>query len=147
MFYLRTWEDDALRKKAWLVTEETFPSSSTWSIIEEMSWIMIQNNLEYLTAPQIGVSRQIIILNEDNKIEVIVNPTIRDKSENIAFCNEKCPSIPGQNYSVPRYQWLVIDYEDYYGRQASFQAKGSQARTLQHAIDHLNGRLICDFEK
>lgn len=147
MFYIRTWEDEVLRKESWLVTDETFPQSSAWSIIDEMAWMMINQGLEYLTAPQIGVSRQIVMYERDGKFEVLINPVLRQRSSSLNYSKEKCPSIPGVSCDVPRWNWIVVDAEDYYGREVSIQADGRTARVIQHALDHLNGRLISDFEK
>jgi peptide deformylase len=51
------------------------------------------------------------------------------------------PNVWGQ---IKRYEGVVINYQDLFGKKKKLKAKGLLAQIIQHEIDHLNGVLFID---
>jgi peptide deformylase len=109
-----------------------------------------------LAAPQIGVSKRILVLDikqqtdEDGKQvrkgvpQFFINPEIIWASEEINIYNEGCLSVPDQYEEVERPKKVRVTYLDYHGTAREIEADGLLATCLQHEIDHLNGILFVD---
>lgn len=103
-----------------------------------------------LAAPQVGVSKRIVVLDyateddDEKKPMFLVNPEIIWKSdEKIMFC-EGCLSLPDQRADVERHEKVRVHFVDYNGTEQEILAGGLLAIILQHEIDHLNGILYID---
>ena len=103
-----------------------------------------------LAAPQVGVSKRVIVLDyateedAEKKPMYLVNPEIIWKSEEtIIFC-EGCLSLPDQRADIERYEKIRVHFIDYYGNEREILAGGLLAVILQHEIDHLDGILYID---
>lgn len=102
-----------------------------------------------LAAPQIGVSRRVIVVDvsaveADKPPLALINPVIVEASGE-AVAEEGCLSIPELYGDVSRYTEIEIDSTDVNGETYRFEAEGFYARVLQHEIDHLDGRLFIDY--
>ncbi|MEW6546322.1 MAG: methionyl-tRNA formyltransferase [Bacillota bacterium] len=96
-----------------------------------------------LAAPQVGISRRVIVVDVgDGPIELI-NPEIVH-AEGSETAVEGCLSVPGLVGEVPRYEKITVSGLDRHGRQIWVEAEGLLARAMQHEIDHLNGILFVD---
>lgn len=149
MFYIRTIGDPVLRKECDPVTEDTFFLSTVWSIFDQMVDIMRRTpGAVGLAANQIGISRQFFVYDHKNKLDIMINPEIVEKSDKIVTQPEQCLSLPtGTPILVPRHDWIIVRGLDYYGEEKMFRAKGFVARLFQHEMDHLHGKLISDYDK
>lgn len=105
-----------------------------------------------LAAPQVGVSKRIIVLDDNSGSDdeglknpmYLVNPEIIWKSEEkVLFC-EGCLSLPEQKADVERFESIKVRYLDYNGKECEILADGLLAIILQHEIDHLDGILYID---
>ena len=102
-----------------------------------------------LAAPQIGVSRRVIIVDVSGAEPAIppialVNPVI-EIGQGMATGEEGCLSIPEVYGDVPRYTNIEVSALDMNGEAIRFTAEGFHARVLQHEIDHLDGKLFIDL--
>jgi peptide deformylase len=105
-----------------------------------------------LAAPQVGVSKRVIIAlqmkdPDDTTAEplVLVNPKVVSSSSDLWSYEEGCLSIPGVASPVLRAELVEIEYQDLDGETHRLEAAGMFARILQHEIDHTNGRLFIDY--
>ena len=103
-----------------------------------------------LAAPQIGVSRRLIVMDpaKDDTPKtpmVMVNPEILERSETTRVHEEGCLSIPEFYEEVERPAQVRVAYLDLDGKQQELEAGGLLATCLQHEIDHLNGVLFIDY--
>jgi peptide deformylase len=57
---------------------------------------------------------------------------------------EGCLSLPDQVFEVNRHFTIEVKGKNVYGKNVHFKAVDLTARVIQHEIDHLNVRLICD---
>jgi peptide deformylase len=98
-----------------------------------------------LAAPQIGISRRIVVadVGEGAGPYFLVNPEITERS-GTQEGYEGCLSIPGWVGDVDRYQRVVVHAWDPNGREQWIRAEDFFARCMQHEVDHLNGILYKD---
>jgi peptide deformylase len=101
-----------------------------------------------LAAPQIGISKRIIIIDTDpsdasSKPIVLINPEIVEK-EGESVAEEGCLSVPDIRADVKRCEKVVVEGLDHEGNKIRVEGTGLLARVFQHEIDHINGTLFID---
>ena len=97
-----------------------------------------------LAAPQVGVLQRIIVADTGDGPLRLVNPYIVGR-EGCDSLSEGCLSLPGIFVEVPRNTCIEVAGQGARGHRVEFEATGLLARVLQHEIDHLDGKLICDY--
>lgn len=105
-----------------------------------------------LAAPQVGVSKRIIVVDDNPSDEdkaarhpmYLVNPEIIWRSDEMVLFNEGCLSLPEQRAEVERHEKIRVRYTDYNGKEQEILADELLAIILQHEIDHLDGVLYID---
>ena len=103
-----------------------------------------------LAAPQVGVSRRLIVVDVSEKDGdrnplVLINPQIVRLADELRSYEEGCLSIPDVKVEIERPSGLTVRYLDRDGRPQELVADGLLATAIQHEVDHLDGRLIIDF--
>ena len=142
-----------LYKKAEQVNDINDPKIK--KLIYDMSETMIDAKGIGLAAPQVYVSKQIIIFRaleddsekiEDNEllITALINPKITKVSDQKENDWEGCLSIPGMLGLVKRYNEIIYEGYDMNGNIIKQKATGLQARVIQHEMDHLSGILYTE---
>ncbi len=101
-----------------------------------------------LAAPQVGVSKRVIVLDcsareEEPELLLCVNPEIVAR-EGESCEEEGCLSVPGYYARVPRSAAVQVRYLDLEGNCVERRAEGLLAVAFQHEIDHLDGILFID---
>ncbi len=98
-----------------------------------------------LAAPQIGVLKQVIVIDMDDEgFVAYVNPEIVEYSGPEEADEEGCLCLPDIHVPVKRSHRVVVKALDLKGREVELEAEDMLARILQHEIDHLNGLTILD---
>jgi len=98
-----------------------------------------------LAAPQIGVSRRVIVVEMGDKVEAFINPEIKILGKDTVELIEGCMSIYSiMDYNVRRYKKVEVKAMDLEGREVKIMADDLAARIFQHEVDHLNGILYID---
>ncbi len=98
-----------------------------------------------LAAPQIGVSKKVIIVNFEDKIETYINPEIEILEDEEMEEEEGCLSIFAiQGFKVKRCSKIKVKAKNLRGNRITITATDLPARVFQHEIDHLNGILYID---
>lgn len=118
-------------------------------LVREMLQTMYSADGIGLAAPQVGVHKQVIVLDCDPENPatppiVLINPTIKNSSSDICILQEGCLSIPGVYLEVKRPEVIEVSYRDEYGRPQTLIATDLLSRAIQHEMDHLNGVLFVD---
>ncbi|MGE0765909.1 MAG: peptide deformylase [Hyphomicrobiaceae bacterium] len=103
-----------------------------------------------LAAPQVGVSRRLIVVDVsekegEKKPLVLINPRIIGRADETSVYEEGCLSIPDVKVDIERPAMVDVSYLDRSGVEQTMKAEGLLATAIQHEIDHLDGRLIIDF--
>lgn len=102
-----------------------------------------------LAAPQVGVAKQVIVVDVDpenaaNPPLILVNPVIESLGTTLATGQEGCLSIPGVYLEVRRPAAVEVSYKDEHGRPQRRWVDDLTARVIQHETDHLHGILFVD---
>ncbi len=145
--------DPVLRKKCQLVH---IVDDSVRKLLDDMLETMYYDNGIGLAAPQVGISKRILVMdlddNDDDKNRpkgffplFIINPEIISKSEETCSAKEGCLSVPEQYIDVTRPKEVIVKSLDRNGREQIYECTGHFARCMQHEIDHLDGKLSLDY--
>jgi peptide deformylase len=116
-------------------------------LMEDMLETMYAADGVGLAAPQIGISRRIIVVDVGEEAVPpfgMANPVIVERSETVERGEEGCLSIPGLKEIVERSARVVVEGVDRDGAPRRIEATGLLARALQHEVDHLDGILFLD---
>lgn len=113
-------------------------------ILDDMADTMYASDGVGLAAPQIGVSKRIIIVDIGEGLIELINPEIVS-AEGSVVDQEGCLSVAGFFGDVARAQKVVVQGLNRQGKRVKIKAIDFLARALQHEIDHLEGRLFVDL--
>jgi len=114
-------------------------------LVVALAQTMKKNQGIGLAAPQIGISKRVIVFQADFKgqrILGLVNPKIITRSKERETTEEGCLSFPGIFLKIKRAKEVVVEGLDIKGKKLHLKAKGLLSRSLQHEIDHLDGILF-----
>lgn len=142
---IRKYPDEILKKKALPITEI---DKNIQKLIDDMIETMYKANGVGLAAPQVGVSKRLIVVDtssreENQSLIVLINPEIIN-SEGEVLSEEGCLSLPGFTTRLKRGEKILVKGLDRKGKEIEIYAEGLFSRALQHEIDHLNGMLLID---
>jgi len=118
-------------------------------LMDDMLETMYQAPGIGLAAPQVGISKRIIVLDLARDDEppaplCMANPEVVAASEDLAIYEEGCLSLPAYFSEVERPAEITVTYLDETGAARSLDAEGMLATCIQHEIDHLDGVLFVD---
>ncbi|MFD3166491.1 peptide deformylase [Herpetosiphon sp. NSE202] len=151
-----------LRAKAKRIT--SFDQSLA-GLVDDMIETMREARGVGIAAPQVGVSRRVVVIEEPAQYEedeetgerteiapavlyVMVNPEIVKASEETHMLQEGCLSMPGRYTKVPRNKWVTIKYYDLKGREQRLRHIPAEdykvGHIAQHEFDHLDGIMFTD---
>ncbi len=114
--------------------------------IDDMFELMELSGGVGLAAPQAGLNENMFVWRWEGKNYVAINPTIKNPYPNHSphVCIEGCLSIPGESYSIIRWNNIQLSAQVEDGRGYYQVFSGYEAHIIQHEFDHLQGKLICD---
>jgi peptide deformylase len=144
-----------LRKEAEEVKIEDIKTDEMKALIEDLKDSMDHYGGIGIAAPQIGISKQVCIIqldeenerynnNESYPFSVFINPVITVLDEEPQGFWEGCLSVPGLRGFVERPSKVQVDYLDENAEKVTIIAEGFFAVVLQHELDHLFGWLYID---
>ncbi|MCX7994802.1 MAG: peptide deformylase [candidate division WOR-3 bacterium] len=112
------------------ITDEIF------SLAEKMIETMIRNDGIGLAANQVGSLWRLFVINlkpfeERTEPVVVINPKIL-KQDGLVEDEEGCLSFPGLFLHIPRYNRLLLHYQNLYNEKIVIEADGLLARAIQH---------------
>ena len=126
-------------------------STEDIKIAKHMMEVMIKAPGVGLAANQVGILKQIVTINYEDKENnkkanyILFNPSIIQYSEETAVMEEGCLSLPEQYADVERPKEIILEYMDKNEKIIKKEIDGYEARILQHEIDHLSGKLFVDY--
>ena len=152
-----------LRQSARPLTKEEILSAETQRLIDLMRETMRDAPGVGLAAPQVGLSIQLAVIEDQQSyiekmppshaserervpvpFHVLINPTITPVGSEIADFFEGCLSLAGFVGIVGRSLSVHVEALNEKAEPVVIDARGWYARILQHEIDHLRGTLYID---
>lgn len=139
-----------LRQKAEPVKIEHLNKKELKELLADMEATMIEKDGAGLAAPQIGISKQIVVIaDRKGKNLFLINPQITRRSWGKIIGEEGCLSVIDDKGriiygQVERHKRVTCQYFDAQGKKKKIQAEEPLARVIQHEIDHLEGVLFID---
>jgi len=100
-----------------------------------------------LAAPQIGVMLRLAVVDgsvERGRAVRLANPEILHASVELREHEEASPNLPGVSAVIKRPRAVTVRYLDENGMINRRDFIGIEATSVQHQIDHLNGRMFFD---
>lgn len=94
-----------------------------------------------MAANMIGYLKRIIIIKDNNKKVIMLNPVILKTSSHFYEAEERC-LCHDEPKKAKRYDKIQIQYQDKFGNKKIKTYSGLTAQIIQHEIDHCNGILI-----
>ncbi len=139
------YPDPILARRGERVTEFT-PELA--QLVEEMFDSMYAAQGIGLAAPQIGISKQITVIDVSFKERpedklVLINPEVLDR-EGKQVEEEGCLSLPDIRAKVERAEWVKVRAQNEKGEFFEVEGEELLARAMLHEIDHLHGVLFID---
>lgn len=140
VYQVVTLPDSILRQKAQTVDKIT---PGVIRVLENMRDTLYAADGVGLAAPQIGISKRIIVVDPGDQYYEMINPEIIYK-EGEVLGREGCLSVPSMVGWLNRAQKIVVKGLDRDGNELEIEAVDALARVFQHEIDHLDGILFPD---
>lgn len=134
----------------------TLELNSAWlnELAAAMQATMLERNGVGIAAPQVYVSKRVIIVASrpnprypdapEMDTVVMVNPEILEKSESTILGEEGCLSVPDKRGQVARAEMVRVKYLTLQGKLVETVFHGFPARIVQHEVDHLDGVLFVE---
>ena len=139
---IRTIGDEILRKQCKPVKEMT---PRTAELIEDMFETMYEANGVGLAAPQVGILRQLVVIDvDDGNQYVMINPEIIGQ-EGSQTGYEGCLSLPGKSGIVTRPNYVKVEALDENMEPYELEGEGLLARAICHEVAHLEGQMYVEL--
>ncbi|MGC4020018.1 MAG: peptide deformylase [Muricomes sp.] len=137
---IREIGDEILTKKSKDVTKMTL---RTRILIEDMLDTMYEKMGVGLAAPQVGVLKNIVVIDAGEGPVVLINPEILETSGEQTG-EEGCLSVPGKWGIVTRPNYVKIRALNEDMEEFEMEGEGLLARAFCHEVEHLQGELYVD---
>jgi len=100
-----------------------------------------------LAAPQLGIGLRLAVVDASSvrgQVLRMANPEILYVSAKLEVGEEASPNLPRVSAQIKRPRGVTVRYMDEIGAMQEKDLVGLWARSLQHQVDHLNGRMYFD---
>ena len=115
-------------------------------LLRDMAETMYAADGVGLAAPQVGVSKRVVVIDVGEGLYELINPEIV-KREGKVLGSEGCLSVPDYEGEVERSEYVECEFTDKTGQRMLLSASGLLAICIQHELDHLDGILFIDKAK
>ncbi len=139
-----SWPDTRLRSKAAPVEMITDDIRELW---DDMIDTMEAMPGVGLAAPQIGVMLRLAVVDASEtrgKAVRLANPEVLHASVTLREHDEASPNLPGVSARIKRPRAVTVRFLNADGALEERDFVGLWATSVQHQIDHLNGRMYFD---
>ena len=141
---LLRWPDARLRTPAAPVAGVTDETRALW---EEMIAVMEAMPGVGLAAPQLGVMQRLAVVDASRargQAVRMANPEILHASVKLRAHDEASPNLPGVWARIERPRAVTVRFLNADGETEERDFVGLWATSVQHQVDHLNGRMYFD---
>ena len=91
-----------------------------------------------LAAPQVGILRSVVLVDNGEEVLELVNPTLVE-TDGEQVGPEGCLSVPGKYGLVKRPYYAKVRAQDRFGNWYEAEGEELTARCFCHELDHLDG--------
>jgi len=156
IYPIRTFGDPVLRTPAAPVTEF---DGSLDKLVADMFETMYDAPGVGLAAPQIGISRRVIVFDAGFGPTEMLNPVLVEPAERMVVApgfedpydadelyefDEGCLSVPGHYWPITRPSFAWARGLNLAGEEVEYVGDELLGRVLQHEVDHVNGMLLVE---
>lgn len=138
---IREMGDEVLTKKCKPVRMMT---PRTAELIEDMFDTLYESGGVGLAAPQVGILKQIVVIDVGEGPLLLINPEIIETSGEQTG-SEGCLSLPGKAGQVTRPNYVKVKALDVNLKPVEYEGEELLARAFCHEIDHLNGKMYVEL--
>ncbi|MBO9407701.1 peptide deformylase [Shimia sp. R9_1] len=138
------WPDKRLRTVSEPVAEITDEVREVWNDLIDTMYAMPGVGMG---ANQIGVLKRLIVVDateEGNQAIRMANPEILHASVQPREHEEASPNLVGVSAKISRPRAVTVRYMDENGEMVEKDFVGLWATSVQHQIDHINGKMYFD---
>ena len=138
------WPDARLRTPAAPVTEITDEICAIWADMIDTMEAMPGVGL---ATPQIGIGLRLAVVDASEKCGQamrMANPEILHSSIEFREHDEASPNLPGVSAIIKRPRAVTVRFLNSEGQTEERDLVGLWTTSMQHQIDHLNGRMYFD---
>ncbi|QYX58254.1 peptide deformylase [Roseovarius sp. SCSIO 43702] len=138
------WPDRRLRTRAGEVSEITDATRALW---DEMIAVMEAMPGVGLAAPQLGVMQRLAVVDASEargQAVRMANPEILHASVQLREHEEASPCLPGVSARISRPRAVMVRFVNAAGETEERDFVGLWATSVQHQVDHLDGRMYFD---
>ncbi len=138
------WPDKRLRSVAAPVAQVTDETRALW---EEMTLCMDAMPGVGLAAVQLGVMQRLAVVDASEargQAVWMANPEILHSSAQMRSHEEGSPNLPGVWAKIERPRAVTVRFLNAQGKAEERDFVGLWATSVQHQIDHLNGKMFFD---
>ena len=139
-------DDPRLLEKSVLYTINEIKTPETRGFVKELKQLMSEKRGIGISAVQVGVPKQVIVIETSEFSGVMFNPAIL-KRNGQSFMLEGCLSFPGKQVGVTRSKQVSVKYVDINGKVKYVDLSGMAARVFLHEYEHLQGIVLTSHEK
>jgi peptide deformylase len=132
--------DDVLTKQCRKVTKF---DARLGRLLDDMKETLAQANGVGLAAPQVGVLKQVVVVDTGEEVLELINPEIIEVhgSDNDI---EGCLSVPDRWGYVERPTEVTVKAQDREGNEFAVTGYDLTARCFCHEVEHLSGHLFTE---
>lgn len=135
------WPDPRLRTKAAPVGTVDDEVRVIWQRMLDAMYAMPGVGL---AAPQLGILRRLAVVDAGEGPIRLADPIVLHSSVEMRAHDEASPNLPGVSARVTRPRAVTVTYLDETGTRVRRDFVKLEATSVQHQIDHLDGRMYFD---
>ena len=138
------WPDKRLRTPTIEVDAITDETRAIWN---EMIAVMDAMPGYGLAAPQLGIMQCLAVVDcseARGQAVRMANPRLIAQSDELFEWTEASPNLPGVSAKLSRPARVTVAFVDETGAEQEREFKDLWATSVQHQIDHLNGKMFFD---
>ncbi len=114
--------------------------SKLHTLLDDMRQTLIESGGVGLAAPQVGILRRVVLVDNGEEILELINPTLLE-TDGEQEGPEGCLSIPDKYGLVKRPYYAKVRAQDRNGNWYEAEGEELTARCFCHELDHLDGIL------
>ena len=108
------------------------------ALLKDMTETLVESGGVGLAAPQVGILRRVVLVDNGEEVLELVNPTlVETDGEQVGA--EGCLSVPGKYGLVKRPYYAKVRAQDRFGNWYEAEGEELTARCFCHELDHLDG--------